>query len=95
MSKNNHKLGIKMPDTSKYPCCVGIQIYIDRERINAIGLYPLDENKRRIDLSGEMDLEFNIAELEVTNIEDIALLMNKETFDKFCELWKMFHEKGE
>ena len=38
-----------------------------------------------------MDLEFNIAELEVMNIEDIALLMNKETFDKFCELWRGFH----
>lgn len=91
MSENNHKLGIKMPDTSKYPCCMGIQICIDRERINAIGLYPLDENKRRIDLNGEMDLEFNIAELEVMNIEDIALLMNKETFDKFCELWNKYH----
>ena len=88
MPENNHKLGIKIPDNSKYPCCMGIQIYIDRERINAIGLYPLDENKRRIDLNGEMDLEFNIAELEVMNIE---LLMNKETFDKFCELWRGFH----
>ena len=91
MSENNHKLGIKIPDTSKYPCCMGIQIYIDKERINAIGLYPLDKDKRRIDLDGEMDLEFNIAELEVMNIEDIALLMNKETFDKFCELWRGFH----
>lgn len=89
MSENNHKLGLKLPDTSKY--CMGVQVYIDRERINAIGLYPLDENKRRIDLNGEMDLEFNIAELEVMNIEDIALLMNKETFDKFCELWRGFH----
>lgn len=95
MPENNHKLGIKIPDTSKYPCCMGIQIYIDRERINAIGLYPIDENNRRVDLDGEMDLEFNIAELEVMNIEDIALLMNKETFDKFCEFWKMFHGKGE
>lgn len=91
MSENNHKLGIKIPDASKYPCCMGIQIYIDRERINAIGLYPLDENKRRIDINGEMDLEFNIAELEIMNIEDIALLMNKETFEKFCELWREFH----
>lgn len=91
MSENNHKLGIKIPDTSKYPCCMGIQIYIDTERINAIGLYPIDENNRRIDLNGEMDLEFNIAELEVMNIEDIALLMNKETFEKFCELWRGFH----
>lgn len=91
MSENNHKLGIKIPNTSKYPCCMGVQIYIDKERINAIGLYPLDKDKRRIDLDGEMDLEFNIAELEVMNIEDIALLMNKETFDKFRELWRGFH----
>lgn len=95
MSENNHKLGIKIPETSKNPCCMGIQIYIDKERINAIGLYPLDKDKRRVDFDGEMDLEFNIAELEVRDIEDIALLMNEKTFGKFCEIWKAYHGKGE
>lgn len=89
MPENNHNLGLKFPDTSKY--CMGVQVYIDKERINAIGLYPLDKDKRRVAVDGEMDLEFNVAELEVRDIEDIALLMNKETFDKFCELWREFH----
>lgn len=40
-----------------------------------------------------MDLEFNIAQLEVMDIEDIALLMNEETFEKFCKLWRRFHAK--
>lgn len=93
MSESNHKLGLKLPDGSKY--CMGVQVYIDRERINAIGIYPVSGNERRASEQEIMDLEFNISELEVRDIEDIALLMNKETFDKFCELWKTFHGKGE
>lgn len=89
MSENNHKLGLKLPDTSKY--CMGVQVYIDRKRINAIGIYPVSGNGRRASEQEIMDLEFNISELEVRDIEDIALLMNKETFDKFCELWNKYH----
>lgn len=87
---NNHKLGLKFPKTSK--CCVSIQVYIDRDRINAIGLYPLGKDKRRIDNLDEFDLEFNVMELEVLDIEDIAIMMNKENFDRFCETWRNFHE---
>lgn len=90
MNKDNHKLGLKFPKTSK--CCVGIQVYIDRDRINAIGLYPLDKDKRRIDNLDEFDLEFNVMELEVLDIEDIAIMMNKENFERFCETWRNFHE---
>lgn len=90
MPENNHKVGFKL---EKNPS--RIDIYIDKERINAIGFYPIDKNRKRINLEEEMDLEFNVAELEVRDIAEIALLMNKETFDKFCELWKMFHGKGE
>lgn len=52
----------------------------------------LGENRQRIDLNKEMDLEFNVAELEVRDIDDIALLMNEETFEKFCELWRRYHK---
>lgn len=93
MSENNHKLGIKVPEYTG--CCNGIQIYIDRERINAIGLYPLDGKGRRAENFEGMDLEFDILELEVRDIEDIAVLMNEETFNKFCELWRKFHNGNE
>lgn len=89
MSENNHTLGIKIPKTSKY--CVGVQIYIDRERINAIGLYRLNKDGKRASELDEMNLEFNVMELEVRDIEDIALLMSKGTFNKFCELWRKYH----
>lgn len=89
MQENNHTLGIKLPKISKY--CVGVQIYIDRERINAIGLYMFNKDGRRASELDEMDLEFNVMELEVRDIEDIAVLMNEETFNKFCELWRGFH----
>lgn len=91
MAKNNHKLGVKLPDISKN-CCQGIQVYIDRERINAIGFYALDRSGRRIDDVEKLDLEYDVMELEVRDIDDIALLMNKETFEKFCELWRRYHE---
>ena len=86
MADNNHKVGFKL---EKNP--TRIEIYIDRERINAIGFYPIDNNRERINLEEEMGLEFNVAELEVRDIAEIALLMNKETFEKFCELWRGFH----
>lgn len=89
MSKNNHKLGIKLPNTSKY--CMGIRVYIDRERINAIRICPISGNGRMASEQEVMDLEFNVSEIEVRDIEDVALLMNKETFEKFCELWRGFH----
>lgn len=87
--KNNHELGIKFP--KYFGCCNGINIYIDKEKINAISLYPLDGKGRRIEEFEEMDFEFNFMELEVRDIEDIAVLMNEETFDKFCELWRKHH----
>lgn len=86
----NHQLGLKLPDTSKY--CMGVQAYIDRERINALGLYPLDKDGRRIENLENLDFEFDIYELEVGNIEEIAYLMNEETFGRFCEIWRMYHE---
>lgn len=90
MKKEKHKLGIKLP--TNFNCCNGINIYIDREKVNAIGLYPLDKNGRRIDLGEEMDFEFEFAELEVRDIEDIALLMSRENFDRFCKSWRAYHE---
>lgn len=86
----NHKLGIVLPKTSRY--CCGVRICIDGERINAIGLYPTDRDGRRLDSVEKMDFESQIWELEVANIEEIAFLMNKETFEKFCELWREYHE---
>lgn len=93
MTNSNPKLGLKFTKTSK--CCLGIEVYIDRERINAIALYPLDRDRKRVSNAEELDLEFNIAELKVRDIEDIALLMNKETFDRFCELWMRYHNENE
>ena len=90
MPENNHKVGFKLESNPS-----SIDIYIDRERINAIGFYPVDKNRKRINLEEKMDLEFDVAELEVRDIAEIAAVMNKETFDKFCEFWKKFHGKGE
>lgn len=91
MSDNNHEFGIKIPEYKGY--CQAVQFYIDRKRINAISMCPLDIDGRKIDDLEKMDLEYNIAELEVQDIEDIALLMNEETFNKFCKLWSEYHEK--
>ena len=84
-----HTLGIKLPHTSK--CCVGIQLTIGRKRINAVGLYKLDKDGRRIDDLEELDLEFVVYELEVRDMDDIAFLMDEENFNKFCELWREYH----
>lgn len=90
MSENNHKLGILIPKASGY--CASVQVCIDRERINnAIGLYPIDECGRRIPPEEKMDLEFDVAELEVMDIGEIARFMNEETFEKFCNLWREYH----
>lgn len=89
--EKRHELGFKIPTITN--CCVGISVYIDRQYINAIGLHPLDENGKRMEYDGEMDCEIDVAELEVRDIEDIALVMNKETFKRFCELWRMYHGK--
>lgn len=91
MSKSNHKLGVKMP--KNFGCCNGINIYIDKEKINAIGLYPIDRSGSRIENLEENDFELDVLELEVCDMEDIALLMNEETFEKFCKLWREFHGK--
>lgn len=88
--ENNHKIGLILPKSARY--CVGVTACIDRERINAIGLYPVDRDGRKLSPEQMLDYEWNAAELEVANIEEIAFLMNKETFEKFCELWREYHE---
>lgn len=101
MSKANHKLGLEFPNGR---CCNSIKVFIDGKRINsAIGLYPLDDEGKRMkepegleeakEMMGKakMDWTERIVELEVGNIKDIALLMNEETFNKFCELWRIYH----
>lgn len=87
--ESNHKLGLIFPKTSRY--CMGVTVCIDRERINAIGLHPVDRDGRKLSPEQMMDMEWNVAELEVANIEEIAFLMNKETFEKFCKLWREYH----
>lgn len=91
MHKDNNKLGIEFPKQSDFPCCTCVQISIDRERVNAVGLYPINKDERRIEDLENLDFEVDTYELEVRNIEDIALLMNEETFDRFCNLWKEYH----
>lgn len=88
--ESNHKIGLILPKSSRY--CMGVTVCIDRERINAMGLFLTDKNGRRLSPEQMMDTEWNIAELEVANIEEIAFLMNKETFEKFCKLWREYHE---
>lgn len=87
MSENNHKVGFKV---AKHPSRV--EIYIDRNRINAESFYLLNKDGKRLSEDEIMDLEVDNAELEVRDIEGIAIVMNKETFDKFCETWRNFHE---
>lgn len=92
MDDTKHKLELIRPKSDgKY--CMGITVCIDRERVNALGLYPVDKDGRRLDFGTELDFEWDAMELEVANIEEIAFLMNKETFEKFCELWREYHEK--
>lgn len=88
--ENNHKLGLILPKSTRY--CMGVTVCIDRERINAMGLYPVDMDGRKLSPEQMLDTEWSVAELEVANIEEIAFLMNKETFEKFCKLWRGYHE---
>lgn len=93
MDDTKHKLELIRPKSDgKY--CMGITVCIDRNRINALGLYPVDKDGRRIDYLEEIDFECEIRELEVKNIEEIAFLMNEETFERFCELWREYHVVG-
>lgn len=91
MSEKNHKLGIEIP--KKYTgYCQAIQFYIDKERVNsALGLYPLNKEGNRVESFEEMDFAFDALELEVRDIGEIAYWMNKETFEKFCNLWREYH----
>lgn len=88
MKQNNQKLELKILDSPNK--CLGIKVYIDRKRINALRLDFPDAN-RIIEDGEKTDFEFDV-ELEVHDIEDIALLMNEETFNKFCEMWRIYHE---
>lgn len=91
MENSEHKLGLKFPKTSK--CCLDVEVYIDRHRINAISLCNLCGDSQGTSNPDEFDLELNVAELKVRDIDDIAFMMNKETFERFCESWRVYHEK--
>lgn len=88
-SGNRHEIRFKIN-------CGVISVYIDKNRINPIGFYPLNEYGKRLSEEEMEDLEpdciVNCAELEVRCIEDIALTMNEETFTQFCELWREIHD---
>lgn len=88
--KNTHSVGLKIQ--TKPPM---IEIYIDRDRINALSFYPTNEIGRR--LSDEemlkMDFEIKNAEIEVRDIYDIAIAMNEKTFNEFCKMWRKYHGK--
>ncbi len=83
MGDDTHKIGFKI---GEHPS--RIDVYIDRSRINALRFEPVDRTPVPND---EFDLELESAKLEVMGIEDIAFVMNEETFNKFCDLWKEFH----
>lgn len=90
-SDNIHNIGIYV--TKSHPV---VKIFIDKNRVNAFSLYPADKDGRKLtdeEINGLEEVISYDAELEVLNIDDIALLMNKESFDRFCELWKEFHEE--
>ncbi len=81
--ENNHEIGFKIAEKP-----TRVEVYIDRSRINALRFEPVDRTPVS---NNEFDLELKNAELEVIDIEDIALIMNEETFNRFCELWREFH----
>lgn len=68
-------------------------VYIDGNRINAQSICKI---QKRNDIPYEAELTMDRVELRVMDIEDIAHIMNKETFEKFCKLWREYHgtEKG-
>lgn len=43
--ENNHKIGFILPKSSRY--CMGVTVCIDRERINAMGLFPTDKKRTK------------------------------------------------
>jgi len=92
MDENNHKIRFKIN-------CGVISVYIDKDRINAVGFYPLNEYGKRLseEEMDELDPDcvIDCAELEVRGIEDIAITMNEETFNQFCELFRKYHYKAE
>lgn len=93
MENNAHKISFKISENP-----VRVEVYIDRDRICPIGLYPLNKDGHRLSEEEmeklEPDFAIDCAELEVRNIRDIAVAMNEETFNQFCELWREFHDSG-
>lgn len=53
--ESNHKLGLILPKSSRY--CMGVTVYIDRERINAIGLHLVDRDRQKLSPEQMMDME--------------------------------------
>lgn len=84
MVEENHKLGLIY--------CQSIIVCIDMQMVNVESLYAIDKCDRKINAE-DIDVEFEALEVKVKGIEDIALVMNRETFDRFCELWREYHDE--
>lgn len=85
MQDNIHEMAIKMPEQVK-----GVSVYIDGRYVNALDVSA--ERKHLETPDGVVFLEH--VNLTIANIKDIAYIMNKETFEKFCKLWREYHVVG-
>lgn len=84
--KDLRKLGIKVEQKP-----VRTDIYIDKRRINALNFEILKTDNDISCIDDKYDFYIDNIKIEVMNIREIAYLMDKENFERFCELWKEFH----
>lgn len=83
MPDNTHELGLKISDNPMI-----VSVYIDGKHVNA---WSVDTETRQIETPCGFTF-LQSANLELVDIRDIAYIMNKETFEKFCKLWREYHE---
>lgn len=83
MPDSTHELGLKISDNPMM-----VSVYIDGNHVNA---WSVDTETKPIETPFGFDFLQRV-KLELVDINDIAYIMNKETFEKFCKLWREYHE---
>lgn len=83
MSDNTHELGLKISDNPMM-----VSVYIDGRHVNA---WSVDAETNPIETKCGFDFLQRV-KLELVDIKDIAYIMNEEIFEKFCKLWREYHE---
>ena len=85
-----HKFKVKQNEKS--PVCS--EVTIDGNKVRCTGYkithYPGEVPVVQMKLLANPELELD-AYIKIDNAEEIARSMNKDEFDRFCEIWKEIH----